>query len=456
MVKVITYGTYDCLHYGHIRLLKRARELGDYLIVGVTSDVFDISRGKINVKQSLSERVEAIRRIGVADKIIVEEYAGQKIDDIQRYDVDIFTVGSDWEGQFDYLKEYCQVVYLPRTEGISSTEVRTTENKLKIGIIGDSRNIIEKFIREGEYVNGLEYVGLCVDSNCDKFVDSNWTTYITSKGCLVTDYEELLRKVDAVYVVSKTNKHYKDIKKALKYRKHVICESPVVLKEKQCNELFALAKQNNCILREALKTSYSLAFNRMLLLIKTGIIGDVVSVDATCTSLSDKIVHRDGKIINNGSMDAWAPAALLAIFKILGTDYNIKYGQTFLLENHFDFFTKIDFIYETSVASLRVGKGVKSEGSLVVSGTKGYIYVPSPWWKMNYFEVRYENAGDTQRYFYQLKGEGIRNMIVDFVKDIRDLRMDCNKIPTKITLSISKCMEEFHNGVDMLKIPFLG
>ena len=133
MVRVITYGTYDLLHYGHIRLLERAKALGDYLIVGVTTDDFDKTRGKINVQQSLMERIEAVRATGLADKIIVEEYEGQKIDDIRRYDVDIFTVGSDWVGKFDYLNEYCKVVYLPRTEGISSSEIRSEQCKLRMG-----------------------------------------------------------------------------------------------------------------------------------------------------------------------------------------------------------------------------------------------------------------------------------------------------------------------------------
>ena len=103
MKKVITYGTYDLLHYGHIRLLERAKALGDYLIVGVTADDFDKTRGKINVRQSLEERVAAIQATGIADKVIIEEYEGQKIEDIRKYGVDIFTVGSDWVGCFDYL-----------------------------------------------------------------------------------------------------------------------------------------------------------------------------------------------------------------------------------------------------------------------------------------------------------------------------------------------------------------
>ena len=115
MIKVVTYGTFDLLHYGHINLLKHAKALGDYLIVGVTADTFDRERGKLNVQQSLMERVEAVRATGIADKIIIEEYEGQKIDDVKRYDIDVFTVGSDWKGKFDYLEEYCKVVYLERT-----------------------------------------------------------------------------------------------------------------------------------------------------------------------------------------------------------------------------------------------------------------------------------------------------------------------------------------------------
>lgn len=135
MKKVITYGTFDLLHYGHQRLLERAKELGDYLVVGITSDDYDKTRGKINVQQSLSERIAAVRKTGLADKIIVEEYEGQKIDDIKKYGIDIFTVGSDWVGKFDYLNAYCKVVYLERTKGISSSEIRQKGRNLTMGII---------------------------------------------------------------------------------------------------------------------------------------------------------------------------------------------------------------------------------------------------------------------------------------------------------------------------------
>ena len=135
MKKVITYGTYDMLHQGHVNLLRRAKALGDYLIVGVTNDNFDLERGKLNVINNVLERVEAVKATGLADKIIIEDYVGQKIDDIQKYEVDIFAIGSDWVGKFDYLNEYCEVVYLPRTEGISSTMLRENlQENMRIGI----------------------------------------------------------------------------------------------------------------------------------------------------------------------------------------------------------------------------------------------------------------------------------------------------------------------------------
>ena len=160
MKKVITYGTYDLLHHGHIRLLERAKQLGDYLIVGITSNDFDKQRGKINVKQSLMERVKAVKDTGLADEIVIEEYEGQKIDDICKYGIDIFTVGSDWEGKFDYLKEYCQVIYLPRTKGISSSELRTENRRIKLGLVGESV-YFEKVARESNFVNGIEVVAVC-------------------------------------------------------------------------------------------------------------------------------------------------------------------------------------------------------------------------------------------------------------------------------------------------------
>ena len=173
-MKVITYGTYDLLHEGHLNLLRRAKELGDYLIVGVTNDHFDRERGKLNVQNNVLERVEAVKATGLADEIIIEDYVGQKIDDIQKYGVDIFAIGSDWEGKFDYLKEFCEVVYLPRTEGISSTLLRSKiHDNVKIGIIGAGR-IALRFADEVRFVSGIEVQGVFdMNSECAQTFASN-------------------------------------------------------------------------------------------------------------------------------------------------------------------------------------------------------------------------------------------------------------------------------------------
>ena len=152
MKKVITYGTYDLFHQGHYNLLKRAKALGDYLIVGVTTDSFDLERGKMNTCNNVMERIEAVKSTGLADQIVIEEYRGQKIDDIQKYGVDIFAIGSDWEGYFDYLNEFCKVIYLPRTQGISSTLLRQKYPIVNIGIIGTG-SIASRFVPESKNVN---------------------------------------------------------------------------------------------------------------------------------------------------------------------------------------------------------------------------------------------------------------------------------------------------------------
>lgn len=417
MKKVITYGTYDQLHYGHIKLLERAKQLGDYLIVGVTSDDFDRSRGKINVQESLIERVEAVRQTGIADEIIVEEYEGQKIDDIKRLNIDIFTVGSDWKGYFDYIGDYCNVVYLDRTEGVSSSQIRAINNNIRIGIIGTS-HIIDKYISESAYVNGLTLI-----KDCD--IDT--------------------KNIDGVYVVSHPRNHFKDCKAAIEKNLHVLCESPLALKVSEVEDLYSLAKERGVRLVEGIKTAYSTAYSRMISLAKSGKIGQIISVDSTCTSMqvldftNDNIMERQWS-----SLTGWGPTALLPIFDLFGTHWkearvisritNQKY--------QFDDFSNASFIYTDSIASAKVGKGIKSEGQLIISGTKGYIYVPSPWWITDYFELRYEDQRQNKRYFYQLDGEGIRHELLSFIRIIEGTSI--NPISIDVSKAIASIME--HNA----------
>lgn len=440
MVKVITYGTYDLLHYGHIRLLERAKALGDYLIVGITADDFDRKRGKINVQQSLMERVEAVRATGLADEIIIEEYEGQKIDDIRKYHIDIFTVGSDWVGVFDYLREYCQVVYLPRTQGVSSSELRSEKRKIALGLVGEA-GYLAKFARECAFVNGVEIVGVCSD-------DLEESRSLGAFDLMTEDYDQLLDHADAVYITSHPSQHYAQIRRALEQKKHVLCEAPIGLSVSQYEELSALAAENGCVLSEALKTAYSTAFTRLILLVKGGIIGKPMAVDATCTSLKN-LAAKSQTDLNRiwNTICAWGPTAMLPVFQLLGTNWSESRITTKLLDGHadFDVFTKIDFTYPDAVATVKVGKGVKSEGELIISGTKGYVYVPAPWWKTDYFEVRYENPADNKRYFYQLDGEGIRYEIAAFVRMIEYGQGDYY-ISHEISKGFSSILAQFYEG----------
>ena len=442
MKKVITYGTYDLLHYGHIRLLERAKALGDFLIVGVTSDDYDKTRGKINNQQSLMERVAAVKATGIADEVIAEEYEGQKIDDIRRYDVDIFAIGSDWEGKFDYLKEYCEVIYLPRTEGISSTQLREEKNKLSIGLIGDSESdltSLTKFMNEMSFVNGIQAV-------CSNTLVNGLEQ--------IEDYDQLLEKVDSVYVVSHPREHYSNVKQALERGKHVLCETPVALERSQCEELWDLAEEKHCVLMEAAKTAYTTAFERLVLLTKTGKIGDVLDIDATCTRKRSVQDYSKIDLTRNwNTITEWGPLGLLPIFQILGCDYkDLRIASRILKDSDdYDVYTKIDLLYDNATASVKVAKGAKSEGELVITGTDGYIYVPAPWWKTDYFEVRYEDQSNNRRYYYQLDGEGIRYEIVAFIKAI-EIGYGDFYVSEEVSKAIASVMEAYYKGIGVNRI----
>ncbi|MDP4087058.1 MAG: glycerol-3-phosphate cytidylyltransferase [Bacillota bacterium] len=123
MKKVLTYGTYDLLHFGHINLLQRAKDLGDYLIVGLSTDEFNKGKNK-KAYHSFENRKMILESIRYVDEVIPENTWDQKIKDVIENDIDIFVMGDDWEGKFDFLKEFCEVIYLPRTVGISTSKIK--------------------------------------------------------------------------------------------------------------------------------------------------------------------------------------------------------------------------------------------------------------------------------------------------------------------------------------------
>lgn len=438
MKKVITYGSFDLFHFGHQRLLERAKALGDYLIVGVTSDDYDRVRGKINAAQPLAERIASVKATGLADEIIIEEYDGQKIDDIKRYNVDIFTVGDDWKGKFDYLSKYCEVTYLERTKGVSSSEIRSENRNTNLGIVGDSIPFFKKIVNEGKFVNGINITSIYCEKNTSPEQEN--TLGLNS----YKDFDELLKNVDSVYIKSSYQTRYKYIKKALQAKKHVLYESPACLDPEEYEELRSLANANDCILMEAIRTAYATAYKRLSLLAEIGKIGEILSIDATCTNMK----RNDPEIL--ASMYEWGPNALLPIFQILGVNYKKKEIISRTSKEQ-DAFSRINFIYPHATASATIAEGAKSEGELIITGTEAYIYVPAPWWKTEYFELRYEDQTKNKRYYYQLEGEGIRYELVEFLQAIKDEK-DNPRIEKEVSTEICKIMKAFKNREDLVEI----
>lgn len=123
MKKVLTYGTFDLLHYGHINLLRRAKQLGDYLVVGLSTDEFNQLKNKKSFFP-YDKRKMMLEAIKYVDEVIPETSWDQKLSDVKKHNIDVFVMGDDWEGKFDYLKDYCEVIYLPRTKDISTTDIK--------------------------------------------------------------------------------------------------------------------------------------------------------------------------------------------------------------------------------------------------------------------------------------------------------------------------------------------
>lgn len=441
MKKVITYGSFDLFHEGHYRLLKRAKELGDYLIVGVTAEQYDIERGKLNVVQSLSDRMENVRKSGFADQIIVEDHVGQKIEDIQKYDIDIFTVGSDWVGRFDYIREYCEVIYLERTKGVSSTMLRAENfGIVRLGIIGSGR-IATRFVPELKYVSGIN-----AEVVYNPHIESAKKLAVSKELAKYTDnIEELYDHCNAVYIASPHNTHYGYIKDALEHGKHVLCEKPMVLQKKQAEELFALAEENNLILMEAIKTAYAPGFVKAISMAKSDKIGKIVDVEAAFSKLEPPGKREWSLTENGGSFTELGSYPLLAVIKTLGHHIQDVQFVSFVNSDGIDAYTKAYIRYPSAVATIKVGLGAKTEGCMVISGTRGNIFAEAPWWLTKNYEMHYEDVEQNEKYFHKFKGQGLRYEIAAFVSKIRGQISKKTFMSKEDSILLAELMETYLN-----------
>jgi len=440
MKKVITYGTFDLFHEGHRRILERAKNLGDYLIVGITTEQYDIQRGKMNVMDSLMQRIDNVRNSGFADEIIVEDHEGQKIEDIQKFKVDVFVLGSDWRGKFDYLEEYCEVVYLDRTKNISSTDIRSKRNGVvKLGMVGTGR-IAEYTVQELKYVSGITVVAIYNP----RISSANGFAQRFEIDKALDDYENFLSNIDAVYIASPHETHYDYCRRALMAGKHVLCEKPMVLCKNEAHELFKLSQETGLILMEVMSTAYMPGFLNLLAIAKSGRIGRIYDVEVSCTKLIYPTPEaREYDYTVGGSFTELASYSLLPIIKLLGADYKEVNFEFFKGKNDVDIYTKAYFSYNEALATAKTGIGIKSEGQLIISGTNGYIIVKSPWWLMKGFEVCYENSENNEFFSVPFPSYGIRIEIADFIRNIKQSFIRNYKLSQDDSIVMASLIENF-------------
>ena len=440
MKKVITYGSFDLFHEGHFQLLKRAKSLGDYLIVGVTTEYYDRLRGKLNLFDPIKVRMDNVWNTGFADEIIVEDHEGQKIEDIQRYGIDIFTLGNDWAGRFDYLKQYCEVIYLPRTSGISSSAIRNLKNQIvRIGIIGTGR-IAPRFFKETSFVSGVEVV---LAYNPEVESAQNFEK-IYQVPAVSNEWTGFLDKVDAVYVASPNETHSEYVRKAILAGKHVLCEKPMTFTYAEAVSLYKLANKKNVILMEGIRTAYLPGFQQILSVARDGTIGRICDVEACFTRLGNPDSREMNDAKYSGAFLEYGSYTMLPIIKLFGKDYENIQIECVYGKNGIDIFTKVHFSYKDGMGTAKSGAGVKSEGQLVISGTKGYIIAQSPWWLTRGFDVRYEDPSRIEHHDVTFQGEdGLRYEISEFVSKINGNGGNDYKLTADESIAMADVVEKF-------------
>lgn len=294
-------------------------------------------------------------------------------------------------------------------------------------------------IPEVKYVSGIN-----TDAVYNPHIDSarRFAEQFELNKCM-DDLEEFYAEIDAVYIASPHQTHYEYIKSALSHRKHVLCEKPMVLRREQAKEVFRMAEENRVVLMEAVKTAYCPGFNQLLSIVRSGAIGSVRDVEACFTKLENPLSRELTDKSYGGSFTELGSYTILPVLKILGKDFKELEFRSHLAANGLDIYTKAYFTYENALAASKNGLGVKSEGQLIISGTRGYIIVEAPWWKTTSFEVRYEDQSQNEKYFSKFLKDGLRYEVGDFVSAINGFGEKHFKLTKGESITMAGIMEKF-------------
>lgn len=314
---------------------------------------------------------------------------------------------------------------------------------IRIGIIGTGR-IANRFVPEAKCVSDVLVVSVYNPH------ESSATAFGEKHGLKAfSDLDAFFASVDAVYVASPHETHVSYAKQALEAGKHVLCEKPMAFSEKEARELFGLARAKGLVLMEGLKTAYAPGFSKVLELVKSGCIGEAKYIEACFTKLTDEGGREFADTGFGGSFTELGSYVLLPVLSVFGTKYSDVRFDSIRNEKGLDIFTRATVQYGCSdvdqaserdrFASVICGLGVKSEGRLMISGTKGYILVEAPWWKPTHISVHYEDPTKVDTYECEFLGDGLRYELGAFVENIE--KKGCSL--QEVAVALAKTMEKF-------------
>lgn len=262
--------------------------------------------------------------------------------------------------------------------------------------------------------------------------------------CKTADWETFLEQTDVVYVAAPPGVHGVYVKNLLTAGKHVLCEKPMVLNHKEAEELFELAKKKNLILMEAIKTACCPGFQELMKIAGDGRIGEVRDVEATFTKLVNPGVRELIDRECGGSLTELGSYGCFAVLRLLGCDYGQMRFFVQRSQTGIDIFTKVFFEFSgrEAIGMAKAGLGVKSEGELIISGTKGYIIVRAPWWMTSHFEIRYENPDRREVYDFPFVGNGLQYELCAFLDRIGGMT-EGSWVTAKESIVLAGIMEQF-------------
>ncbi len=318
---------------------------------------------------------------------------------------------------------------------------------MRLGIIGTGR-IAKRFVKEAAYVDGIVLTAVFNPhaGSASRFVSDACAEddrYAKAIPDATEDPAVFWGKVDAVYIASPHETHYSYVMEALKNGKHVLCEKPLCFKRKEAEEAFAEAKAQGLVLFEAIKTAYCPGFAKLLEVAKSGLIGEICNVEATFTKLEDPNSRELTDLAYGGSFTELGSYVLLPALKLLGTKYLELRFDSVKSENGLDLFTRATLTYPQGMATLTCGLGVKSEGRLLVCGTKGYLIAEAPWWKTRHFEAHFEDASLIKEYSEEFLGDGLRYELQDFLSAIEQNAPESSKLSVDQSVAFASIMEMF-------------